>query len=376
FANEVNLVTGGLSDSLKLYPRVDGGYRFVSEVHLRYIYENAAEAVELMKQMLFHSKFDDKKRILEILQQERAQQLVRINNSGNAAASLRATSYFSEPAKITDDISGITYYYYLKEFEDHFDERIDDFIENVKKLQSKVFRQENMIVSTTGDNNALALAKLEIPGIVEELCSEEIPETKLEVSCEKKNEGFKTAAMIQYVGRAGDFKSAGFDYSGAMKILKVILSYDYFWINIRVKGGAYGCSSNFARSGNLMFSSYRDPNLSATNDIFEGTDKYLQNFEVDERDMTKYIIGTISGMDTPLTPFQNGMRSFTAYMTGNNINLLQKERDEVIDATPEDIKHLAAPIRAALDQGYICVVGNENTIEDEKELFENILQLV
>ncbi|MCR4674834.1 MAG: insulinase family protein, partial [Lachnospiraceae bacterium] len=351
-------------------------YRFVSEVHLRYIFENAAEAVDLMKQMMFHSKFEDKKRMLELIQQEKAQQLVRINNSGNAAASLRATSYFSEPAKITDDISGITYYYYLKEFEEHFDERIEAFIDNCRELQKKVFRQENMIVSTTGDNNALALAKLEIPGIINELSTADIPDTKLQVTCEKKNEGFKTAAMIQYVGRAGNFKNAGFEYSGAMKILRVILSYDYFWINIRVKGGAYGCSSNFARSGNLTFSSYRDPNLSATNDIFEGTDEYVKNFEVDERDMTKYIIGTISGMDTPLTPFQNGMRSFTAYMTGNNINLLQKEREEVIDATPEDIKALAAPIRAALNQGYICVVGNENTIEEEKELFEKTYQLV
>ena len=376
FANEVNLVAGGLSNILKVYPKVDGSYRFVSEVHLRYIYENAAEAVDLMKQMMFHSKFEDKKRMFEILQQEKAQQLVRINNAGNAAASLRATSYFSEAAKITDDISGITFYYYLKDFEEHFDERIDGFIANVRRLQNQVFRQENMIVSTTGDKNALALAKLEIPGIIEELSKKDAEDVTLKVYCEKKNEGFKTAAMIQYVGRAGNFKNAGFEYSGAMKILKVILSYDYFWINIRVKGGAYGCGSNFSRSGNLTFSSYRDPNLSATNDIFEGTDDYLKNFEVEERDMTKYIIGTISGMDTPLTPYQNGMRSFTAYMTGATTSLLQKERDEVIDATPEDIKELAAPIRGALNQGYICVVGNENEIDAAKDLFENIEQLV
>ena len=376
FANEVNLVTGGLSNNLKIYPREDGNYAFVSEVHLRYIYENAAEAVDLMKQMMFHSKFDDKKRMYEILQQEKAQQLVRINNAGNAAASLRATSYFSEVAKITDDISGITFYYYLKDFEEHYDERIDDFVANCRRLQNQVFRQENLIVSTTGDNNALALAKLEIPGIVEELSTKEAEDVSLKVNCTKKNEGFKTAAMIQYVGRAGNFQNAGFAYSGAMKILKVILSYDYFWINIRVKGGAYGCSSNFARSGNLTFSSYRDPNLSATNDVFEGTDEYLKNFDVDERDMTKYIIGTISGMDTPLTPYQNGMRSFTAYMTGMNINRLQQERNEVIDATAEDIRALAAPVRAALNQGYICVVGNENAIEEDGDLFLNKEQLV
>ena len=376
FANEVNLVAGGLTDNLKVYPKADGGYRFICEVQLRYIYENAAEAVDLMKQMLFHSKFDDKKRMFEILQQEKAQQLVRINNSGNAAAALRASSYFSEAAKITDDISGISYYEYLKDFEENFDERIDAFIDKTYDLKKLLFRKENLVVSTTGDNQALALAKLEIPGILDELSQKEIPNQTLEVHCTNKNEGFKTAAMIQYVGRAGNFKNSGFEYSGAMKILRVILSYDYFWINIRVKGGAYGCGSNFTRSGNMTFSSYRDPNLSATNEIFEKTDEYVKSFDVDERDMTKYIIGTISGMDTPLTPFQNGMRSFTAYMTGMNVQRLQDERDEVIDATPEDIRALAAPLRAALNQGYICVVGNENAIDEAADMFAKTEKLV
>ena len=375
FANEVNLVTGGMHAILRVYPKDDGQYRFTMEATVRYLYEDAAEALELLKQMIFHSQFTDKKRMLEIIQMEKSQLQVRLVNAGNAAASLRATSYFSPAAKITDDISGIAFYRYLQDMEEHFDEKADDFIDLCRILKLSVFRPENLIISTTGDNHALALTKLEIPGILEELSTAKIEEMPLRVQCTNKNEAFKTAAQVSYVGRAGNFFDAGFAYSGAMKILRVILSYDYFWINIRVKGGAYGCGSNFSREGHLSFSSYRDPNLGATNDIFEKTDEYLSNLEVEERDMTKYIIGTISGMDTPLTPMADGARSFTAYMTGMTVDRLQKEREEVIDATIEDIRALAKPVRAAMDQGFICVVGNENMIEEDKALFDSIQQL-
>jgi Zn-dependent M16 (insulinase) family peptidase len=247
---------------------------------------------------------------------EKSQVLVRINNSGNAAASMRAASYYSKGAKVTDDISGIAYYEYLKDFEEHFEEKADDFIKLCWEMQRRILRPENLTVSTTGDGQALALAKLEIPGILEKLYTKEFPEEHMEVHCVNKNEAFKTPAQIQYVARAGSFRRAGFEYSGAMKILKTALSYDYFWINIRVKGGAYGCHGAFSRYGTMTLSSYRDPNLRETNEVFEGTDTYVKNFDVDERDMTKYIIGTVSGMDTPLTPYQEGIRSFSAYMSG------------------------------------------------------------
>lgn len=66
----------------------------------------------------------------------------------------------------------------------------------------------------------------------------------------KLNEGFQTSAKIQYVTRAGNYREAGYDYTGALRILKVIMSYEYLWVNVRVKGGAYGCMSGFGRNGN------------------------------------------------------------------------------------------------------------------------------
>ncbi len=378
-ANEINLLTGGISATLKVYPRVDGDYRFVCDVRMRYLYENAAESLDLIKQMIFLSDFTDKKRVQELLGMEKLRVQNRITQAGHIAAPLRASSYFSEGAAITDAVTGIGYYRYLCDLEDHFDERFDGFVSDVKRLLPLVFTPDELVISTTGDNQALALAKLSVPSVILSCVDlkkrypvETASKEKSPIVCEKKNEGFKTASQVNYVGRAGDFIKAGYEYTGAMKILRTILSYDYFWLNIRVKGGAYGCMSSFSRTGEVTFASYRDPNLADTNDVFEHTDDYVKEFDADERDMTKYIIGTVSSMDTPLTPAQEGARSYTAYMTGLTIDRLQRERDQVIDASPEDIRKLAAPIRAILDQDYICAVGSESRVDGDGGLFMKV----
>ena len=90
-----------------------------------------------------------------------------------------------------------------------------------------------------------------------------------EIPVVKKNEGFKTASQVQYVATAGNFCERGYEYTGALNVLQCIFSYDYLWINVRVKGGAYGCMCSFNRSGNAYFTSYRDPNLLETYEIYK-----------------------------------------------------------------------------------------------------------
>ena len=156
---------------------------------------------------------------------------------------------------------------------------------------------------------------------------------------------------------------------------KVILSYDYLWQNIRVKGGAYGCMSGFSRVGDCYFSSYRDPNLAKTNEVFEKTTEYLENFEIDERDMTKYIIGTISELDAPLTPSAKGYRSLSAYLSGLTREMAQKEREEIIGATVKDIRDLSGIVSAVLADNNLCVIGSEEALRSEREMFETLQDL-
>mgnify|MGYP003306809472 CR=1 FL=1 len=148
------------------------------------------------------------------------------------------------------------------------------------------------------------------------------------------------------------------------------------WNHIRVKGGAYGCGCGFSYDGKGYFASFRDPNLKETDDIYKNVYEYVKEFEADDRDMTKYIIGTISGMDTPLNPAAKGARSFGAYMCGVDEAFLQKERNEILDTTQNSIRNLADMTKAVYEAGNICVVGSESKIEEQKELFKEVKGLL
>ena len=175
---------------------------------------------------------------------------------------------------------------------------------------------------------------------------------------------------MQYVARCGNYVKAGFKYTGALRVLKVIFSYDYLWLNVRVKGGAYGCMSGFGRNGDMYMVSYRDPNLKKTNEIFETSVDYVKNFNVSDRDMLKFIIGTIGEIDTPMNPAAKGMRSFGAYISRMTAEDYQRERDEILGADPDKIRALAPLIEAGLSQNYLCVVGNQKNVNDEAEMFD------
>ena len=194
--------------------------------------------------------------------------------------------------------------------------------------------------------------------------------------CIKKNEAFKTSGQVQYVAQNGNFRKKGLEYTGALEILKVILSYDYLWINLRVKGGAYGCMSGFKRNGESFLVSYRDPHLKRTLEVYQGVPDYIRVFEADEREMTKYIIGTISNKDVPRTPQMQGSISKTAYFSKVTEDMLQKERNQILGAQKEDIQKLAALVEAVLSDDQICVVGSETAIEKAEDVFMEVKPLI
>ncbi len=377
FTNEMYLHTGGITTNTALYEKFDtrDDYKYTFEVRSKFIYEEADAAKDLIMEMLLHTDFSDEKRLKELITAEKSHLESSISSRGNQIAAIRARCGFSKKAAITEAGSGITFYRFLVEAERDFDNRKEEIISKLNLLTKYIFSKSRLIISSTGKTEVLSQAKRLVAEIQPLLSDEKYDFGGFKFENKITKEALKDASQIQYVAMAGDFREAGYEYNGAFKILNTILGYDYFWIKVRVQGGAYGCNMNSSRQGDLVFVSYRDPNLTETIKVFEETGDYLRNFDVDERDMTKYIIGTVSGMDTPLTPSQRGLRGLNFYMSGMTYEDIQKVRNEVLDATVEDIRALAEPVEAAISQGYLCVVGNEDVIEENKEIFETIESL-
>ncbi len=376
-ANEINLETGGISAVISAYDNAKktGVYEAKFEIRSKVLYDKFPKAMELLLEILLSSKLEDEKRLLDILSEIKSRLQMSMKSAGNSVSANRAMSYFSETARFSDLTLGIDFYRVVADYEEHFEEKKEELISRLKKIVRLVFTRENLMVSVTCDEAGFEGVFDEVKALKEALPRTEEKRLPAKITCTRKNEGFMDASKVQYVSKAGNFKGAGYAYTGVLKILKVILSYDYLWQNVRVKGGAYGCGGGFMRNGNTYFSSYRDPNLKKTKEVYDKIPDYIRSFTADEREMTKYIIGTVSELDTPLNPAAKGMRSVSAYLTGVTYEDIQRERDEVIGASEEDIRKTADLISFVLSQDNFCVIGNEEKITAQKELFSQIRQL-
>lgn len=377
-ANATNIYTGGISTGTASHPDIKDRNNFVFkfEVKLKVLEKNLDKALELMEQMLLTSDFTDTKRLGELVAQIKARLQANLSSSGHLVAAMRSMSSFSRYALYQDELKGVAFYRSICRIEKELSESPKSVSDKLAAIARKLFARNRMLISFTGNNEAYGNVKPSLEKVIAGFNKMSAVGNQAEVHFNTAKEAFIDASQIQYVAKTGDFICEGYEYTGALRLLRIILSYDYLWINVRVKGGAYGCMNTFLRSGESYFVSYRDPNLSDTLDVYDRIPEYIKSFSPDERDMTKYIIGTFSALDTPMNPEAKGSRSLSAYLEGITYEQIQKERNEILNAQPEDIRRLADLVEAVLKKDSICVIGNENMIKESAGLFENVEKLI
>ena len=369
--NEINIRTGGISPVSNTYTdaRDLQSYTATLEIKVKVLYENLEHAFRLVREIVMGSRFDDAKRLKELIAELKSQKQANMMSAGHALASVRALSYLSKTAAVSDKISGIPYYRMLEELDGNFEARQKELTEKLQQLAVCLFRPENLMVDYTAQREGLEKVEEQVAAFRDSLHTEPVETRLYQPKPERRNEGFMSSSQVQYVCRAGNFAQKGLPYTGALKALKVMMGYDYLWTQVRVKGGAYGCMCNFGKSGESYFVSYRDPNLEKTVDVYENAADYIRNFDADERTMTQYIIGAVSELDMPMTPATKGAYSLAGYMTHYPFEQVQKERDELLGAVPETIRGLAEYISAFMKDDCLCVVGNEEKIRKQSVLF-------
>ena len=368
--NEINARTGGILFGIQVFGSAKDNRltTHMMGIKAKALYEDLPFVFQMIQEILCTSKLEDEKRLYEILAKMKSRMQMSMVSAGHSTAVNRALSYFSENAYFQEQIAGIDFYDLIDDLEKNFQEKKTEIIENLKELMGLVFRRENL--------KGYSRLEKEVEGLKSVLPDGEMEDVCLKPVFENKNEGFQTSGQVQYVAVAGNFADEGYEYTGALRILKVMLSYEYLWTNIRVKGGAYGCMSGFRRTGDGFLVSYRDPHLKNTLEVFRKTGDFIRSFDADEREMTKYIIGTISEIDAPLTPSAKGAMSLNAWFSGITEEDMEKERREILDAQPQDIQNLAGIVDAIVDQDRICVIGSEEKIQQDKEVFKEIKHLL
>ncbi len=376
-SNEIDLYTGGFSYSAESYADRQNEQQFLPKlvVKSKSLVDKLPKLFALALEIVKHSRFDDKKRMKEVLLEMKSRMEMRFFDVGHVVAASRLLSYFSPVSKYNDTIKGLSFYKFITDCTNNFDARAEEIEAKLTQVAKTIFRKSNLLVSLTTENNDFSAFQTHFPAFAEQLGNERVQERQYQFDLQPLNEGLLSSAKVQYVAKAYNFRRLGHSYTGSLQVLRTILSLDYLWNRVRVQGGAYGCLAGFERNGNVYFSSYRDPNLKETLKIYDDTVNYIENFDGNDREMTKYILGTISRLDSPLTPSMKGERATNHYLTNLTPEEVQQERDEVLATTRESIRACAPIIADTMQQNYICTLGNEDKIKQNKDLFNNLVDL-
>jgi len=376
-SNIININTGGIRFSGEAFSECGSNTIFYPKfsVRAKALITKLPNLMEILGEILTHSKFDDEKRLKEIIQEMKSRLEMRMLQRGHTVAAKRVCSYFSPIAKYEETLMGLSFYKFIVDLESNFKDKVKEIIENLNKVSTLIFNKNNLLVSFTAEDKYYKIFEENFPALFENLNDENLSYNDYKFEFGALNEGLMTSSKVQYVAKAYNFKELGYSYNGHLQVLKTIIGYDYLWNKIRVQGGAYGAFANFQWGGNTVFSSYRDPNLKETLDVYSKAGDFIKNFDADNREMTKYIIGTISELDSPLTPAMKAIVSDEYYIRHVSYESLQKERTEILNTTKEDIKNLADLITDVMNQNYFCVLGSEEKIKDNKDIFGSIINV-
>lgn len=375
-SNLINIHTGGFSAGAIAYPERGNDEIYYPKMVLKTkaLVNKLPELMELLGEIIGRSKFSDAKRMQELVYETKARSESIILELGQSVATSRVLSFCSPMAKYNE--TGIlSFYQFLSEMTDNLAGRMDELAGNLAKTAELIFNKKALLLSVTVSEEDYEKFREHLPTLTQYLGDKDVAPVKYEFSLQSQREGLMTSSKVQYVVQGYNFKRLGYKYTGSMKVLETILRYDYLWNRVRVQGGAYGGFAQFDRTGNMICGSYRDPNLRETLDIYREAAAYLKNFQVNDREMTKYIIGTISQLDAPLTPSMKGERAASLYIQKMDWETLQKERQEIINSRQENIRALAAMMEDVMRQDCICVLGGEEKIMGCKDCFDTTRQV-
>lgn len=375
--NQLNIHTGGFSASLASYLENLDDAALIPEfvVSAKAMNNKTTIMTSLMAEIVNKTDFTDKERLKNLLSRYQSRLESRIKNTGEAYAVIRLSAYYSNQGMFREITEGIENYKFINTLAKNFDVKADEIIANLQKAASLIFNKHNLLPALTCDKKDYETSAKAISEFTASLGDKNIPLNNWQFKRPDKNEGIVSASKVQYVYKGFDIKKLGYEWNGKIRVLNQAISRDWLQTQVRVIGGAYGGRAVFAPSGNTYFFSYRDPNLTETLVNFDSTANYLRNFNANDEEMTKFIIGTISSMDMPLTQQEKGNLALMRYMQKTSREFIQAERKAVLETTAQDIRNMEKLVRDIMKQNFICVYGNKEKIESVKDIFSNLIDV-
>lgn len=318
--------------------------------------------------------FEDTERMRDVLTQTRIGMEQSFLMNGHSAALARAMSYGSPAAVLTQQLSGVDFYLFLRDLLDNFDDRKEGLCETLRELQARIFTSTGTVASFTGSdedyrrywNAAGNLGLSPRTAATKELY---VPWP------EDKREAFVIPSDVTYLARACDPRTLEIETDGTWSVASNALSYGYLWNEIRVKGGAYGCGFRSPSPRHASFYTYRDPAIDPSLARIEAAGDWLASFDPDADTFEGFIVSCVSGMDAPLKPYTLTKRRNAEYFCKTPSGKRAERRQQMLESTPDALRALTADISRIAREAPACVFAGREAIE-ASEVDWNVVELM
>ncbi len=375
--NDIYIHSGGIHFSFGTrsvwYDTEDFHYTF--GFYAKALSSSLGQLRELLEDILFRTRFDDASRLQELINEMLANIESSILASGHAYAETRNAASFSSRAAAREKSSGLSWYLFLRDLKENFAEQHGGIAKKLETLYRNLFVRERAEVFLTCDEQDADAAGEMMSGILS-LCSSDASEAAcVHPLLLPARQAFILPGDVQYVAKAFQFRNPRENYSGSMQVLKTLLSLDYLWNRIRVQGGAYGAFCQLGRSGNVSFSTYRDPRLRESLDGIDETAYWIGSLEPGPKDLEQVIIGTLSRYDRPLNPSAMGAEAAGRHLLSLDDADIDREREEILSTDGAALRNYADLFREGLNTNSYTVLGSDAKIRQDSDLFSDIISL-
>lgn len=371
---EKNLWTGNINMYLESYTRKTetdkAKLKFVVDVSI--LEKNMQKGMELVEEILFDTWIENQELIKNKIRQIIVDMEQYFITSGDTAATIRCSAHYMMEGLLRERYAGICYYQFLCNLLEHFEEEYQNLVHTLIILRDDICTKAPLTIRYAGPERAFEAYIKEIKtGKLYNEKRNENEEWYRDTLLSGKSEAFIIPSQVSYVALGGRGT-----YTGKMVLLGRIISFDYLWNNVRVKGGAYGCRMSVDSNGSWMMSSYRDPNVGITNDVYRDTAGWVKTLKKDEEELDCDKIGTVAGYDRILKPYARAIRMDSWYFRQEERKKRQEIRTQILEVQEEELRNTSEELEVLVRNGVTCVLGNREKIEASSSEFQSVTVLM
>jgi len=370
--------TGGLAAAMLTGARLDDRQPFCFlSIAGKAVYDKLPDLFALMREILLEpqKKTDTLRQRLEMmLLESKARLEYGLQEAGHSAVTLRLAAHFTGEAALAEQMTGISQLQYTRQLIDRLAKEPDSVLSDLEFIRQSLIASHNAIFDVTAEKDALDKTRAEAASLLKDL--PDMPALSESQSLASygsmaglpDGEAFITPGQVNYVGKAANLYDLGYQYNGSVNVIMRWLRMGRLWEDVRVAGGAYGVFCTFDRvAGTMVCASYRDPNVDRTLGAYDSLARYLRDFNPSAKQLEQAIVGAVGAIDAYLLPDARGAQALAFHLSGQNAELRQRMRDEMLATSAKDFHNFANALEAFAQNGKICVLGGSKTAAAAKE---------